>query len=77
MASSPKDNLEPRMRERRSETLGSAGAGPAGLAYESGTKALTCDFEVDIDCAEKNGFDETDKRYLEELAALLGRACDW
>ncbi|KAI3400097.1 hypothetical protein diail_4327 [Diaporthe ilicicola] len=32
---------------------------------------------IDIDCAEKNGFDETDKRYLEELAALLGRACDW
>ncbi|KAL1856901.1 hypothetical protein Daus18300_010555 [Diaporthe australafricana] len=32
---------------------------------------------IDIDCAEKNGFDETDKKYLEELAALLGRACDW
>ncbi|KAK7726121.1 hypothetical protein SLS63_007798 [Diaporthe eres] len=32
---------------------------------------------IDIDCAEKNGFNETDKKYLEELAALLGRACDW
>ncbi|KAI7784895.1 gaf domain nucleotide-binding protein [Diaporthe eres] len=32
---------------------------------------------IDMDCAEKNGFDETDKKYLEELAALLGRACDW
>ncbi|KAK7722299.1 hypothetical protein SLS64_000836 [Diaporthe eres] len=26
---------------------------------------------IDIDCAEKNGFNETDKKYLEELAALL------
>ncbi|ROW03143.1 hypothetical protein VPNG_08144 [Cytospora leucostoma] len=32
---------------------------------------------IDIDCAVENGFDETDKKYLEELAALLGRACDW
>ncbi|ROV96300.1 hypothetical protein VMCG_07645 [Cytospora schulzeri] len=32
---------------------------------------------IDIDCAEANGFDETDKKFLEELAALLGTACDW
>lgn len=32
---------------------------------------------IDIDCAEVNGFDEMDRRYLEELAGLLGRACDW
>ncbi|KAJ8125780.1 hypothetical protein O1611_g7858 [Lasiodiplodia mahajangana] len=31
---------------------------------------------IDIDCAELNGFDEVDKKYLEQLAALLGRSCD-
>lgn len=42
-----------------------------------GASWLTYASQVDLDCAEKNGFDETDKKYLEELAALLGRACDW
>lgn len=32
---------------------------------------------IDIDCAEANGFDETDRKYLELLAELLARACDW
>ncbi|KAI1821381.1 GAF domain-like protein [Xylaria intraflava] len=32
---------------------------------------------IDIDCADLNGFDEVDKRYLEQLAALLERGCDW
>ncbi|PMD23742.1 GAF domain-like protein [Hyaloscypha hepaticicola] len=32
---------------------------------------------VDIDCAEIEGFDEVDKRALEDLASLLARACDW
>lgn len=32
---------------------------------------------IDVDCAELNGFDEVDKRYLERLAALLARSCDW
>lgn len=32
---------------------------------------------IDIDCAVKDGFDEVDRRYLEELAGLLGRSCDW
>lgn len=32
---------------------------------------------IDIDCAELNGFDEVDKRYLEKLAGLLARGCDW
>lgn len=50
---------------------------PCRMTYESGACWLTYGPQVDIDCAEKNGFDETDKKYLEELAALLGRACDW
>ncbi|KAI0431681.1 GAF domain-like protein [Xylaria sp. FL1042] len=32
---------------------------------------------IDIDCADLNGFDEVDKKYLEQLAELLGRSCDW
>lgn len=32
---------------------------------------------IDIDCAEIEGFDEVDRRALEELAALLARSCDW
>lgn len=32
---------------------------------------------IDIDCAELHGFDDVDQNRLEELAALLGRACDW
>lgn len=32
---------------------------------------------IDLDCAEIKGFDEVDRRRLEELARLLGKACDW
>lgn len=32
---------------------------------------------IDIDCTVAEGFDETDQRYLEELAGILGRGCDW
>jgi L-methionine (R)-S-oxide reductase len=32
---------------------------------------------IDVDCAEVGGFDETDRRYLEQLADLLARSCDW
>jgi L-methionine (R)-S-oxide reductase len=32
---------------------------------------------IDVDCAELNGFDEEDREYLEELAALIAKACDF
>lgn len=32
---------------------------------------------IDIDCAVVGGFDEVDQRFLEELAGVLGRGCDW
>jgi putative methionine-R-sulfoxide reductase with GAF domain len=32
---------------------------------------------IDVDCASRNGFDETDRTYLERLADVLGRSCDW
>ncbi|KAL2868144.1 GAF domain-containing protein [Aspergillus lucknowensis] len=32
---------------------------------------------IDIDCAEPSGFDEEDRKYLEELASLLSESCDW
>jgi L-methionine (R)-S-oxide reductase len=32
---------------------------------------------IDIDCAETNGFDEVDQRWLEKLAGLLSTSCAW
>jgi len=32
---------------------------------------------IDIDCAALKGFDEVDKKFLEELAELLSTSCDW
>ena len=32
---------------------------------------------IDLDCAVESGFDDTDQRHLESLAALLSDACDW
>ncbi|KAJ2974186.1 hypothetical protein NUW58_g8738 [Xylaria curta] len=32
---------------------------------------------IDVDCADLNGFDEVDRKYLERLAVLLARGCDW
>ena len=32
---------------------------------------------IDIDCAEMQGFDDSDKEGLEAVAALLGDCCDW
>ncbi|KAL6907032.1 GAF domain-like protein [Trichoderma evansii] len=32
---------------------------------------------IDVDCAVLNGFDETDKKNLEQLAELLAKGCDW
>ncbi|KAK5987161.1 Free methionine-R-sulfoxide reductase [Cladobotryum mycophilum] len=32
---------------------------------------------IDIDCAALNGFDQVDKKNLEQLAALLSKSCDW
>ncbi|KAI6608876.1 hypothetical protein MCOR07_011723 [Pyricularia oryzae] len=32
---------------------------------------------IDVDCALPDGFDEVDRVWLESLAALVGRSCDW
>ncbi len=32
---------------------------------------------IDVDCAVLNGFDEVDKKNLEQLADLLAKSCDW
>lgn len=32
---------------------------------------------IDVDCAELDGFDETDRKNLEQLAELIGKSCDW
>ncbi|KAI1178129.1 GAF domain-like protein [Nemania sp. FL0916] len=32
---------------------------------------------IDVDCADVDGFDDVDRKYLEQLAELLARSCDW
>lgn len=32
---------------------------------------------IDLDCEERDGFDEQDQQFLEEFAGLLARSCDW
>lgn len=32
---------------------------------------------IDVDCAVLAGFDEVDQLWLEKLAGLIGRSCDW
>ncbi|QUC23047.1 uncharacterized protein UV8b_07288 [Ustilaginoidea virens] len=32
---------------------------------------------IDVDCAVVGGFDDLDRTYLEKLAEMLGKGCDW
>ncbi|KAK1771193.1 GAF domain-like protein [Phialemonium atrogriseum] len=32
---------------------------------------------LDVDCIARDGFDDVDREWLEKLAALVGRSCDW
>lgn len=32
---------------------------------------------IDVDCAVEAGFDEEDALFVNELAELLGKGCDW
>lgn len=32
---------------------------------------------IDVDCAVPDGFDEVDRVWLEKLAGLIARSCDW
>ncbi|KAL8363116.1 hypothetical protein RB601_009073, partial [Gaeumannomyces tritici] len=32
---------------------------------------------IDVDCAEPGGFDDVDRVWLEKLAGLIARSCDW
>jgi L-methionine (R)-S-oxide reductase len=48
---------------------------PILVAQDDGSKKLVA--IIDIDCGELNGFDEVDKKHLEQLAALLATSCDW
>ncbi|KAI1465929.1 GAF domain-like protein [Daldinia caldariorum] len=48
---------------------------PIVVEGEGGEKKLVA--IIDIDCADLNGFDDVDKKYLEQLAELLGKSSDW
>ncbi|KAH8808072.1 GAF domain-like protein [Xylogone sp. PMI_703] len=45
------------------------------IVDESKSKAVVA--IIDVDCAVTGGFDEVDRVWLEKLAGLLGRSCDW
>lgn len=47
---------------------------PASANGESERKLVGI---IDIDCAVAKGFDEVDKRFLEQLAEQIGKSCDW
>ena len=32
---------------------------------------------IDVDCAERGGFDDEDREGLERLAGLIAESCDW
>lgn len=32
---------------------------------------------IDVDCTEPAGFDDIDRKYLEEMSVLLAEGCDW
>lgn len=42
---------------------------------EKGTDKLVA--IIDVDCAVVDGFDEVDRYYLERLAEILAKGCDW
>ncbi|OAA42099.1 GAF domain nucleotide-binding protein [Metarhizium rileyi] len=46
-----------------------------GDVHGSGVKKVVA--IIDVDCTVENGFDDLDRKHLEELARLLGRSCDW
>lgn len=76
-ASRPKATSNNAWRQQHSGTPGSLQDLPSRVGIREESRDANLCIQVDIDCAKTNGFDETDKKYLEELAALLGRACDW
>ncbi|CAM1500868.1 Fc.00g100300.m01.CDS01 [Cosmosporella sp. VM-42] len=47
------------------------------LVEQLGSEAKKLVAIIDIDCAVLNGFDEVDKKSLEDLAVLLAKSCDW
>jgi L-methionine (R)-S-oxide reductase len=47
------------------------------IASKDGGRTQSVVAIIDIDCAELDGFDEVDKKNLEQLAALLSRSCSW
>jgi L-methionine (R)-S-oxide reductase len=47
------------------------------LADTDGSGAKKVVAIIDVDCAVEDGFDELDRKYLEQLADLLSKSCDW
>lgn len=47
------------------------------MVREAGSDVSKVVAIIDVDCADLNGFDEVDKKYLEQLAEMLSKSCDW
>ena len=72
--------------EARSILLDDVQSFPGHIACDGDSKSelvvpIVCNGKVvgviDIDCAEYGGFDEVDKSYLEMIAKVLGKGCEW
>ncbi|KAJ9141685.1 GAF domain-like protein [Pleurostoma richardsiae] len=63
--------------DSRSEVVVPVFAGAAGEEEEGGAARGRLVAIIDVDCAAVKGFDEVDRRFLERLADLVGRSCDW
>ena len=68
------------------QVVNDVAAFPNHIACDSASKSelvvpIVVDGEVkaviDIDCAVEAGFDEEDALFVNELAELLGKGCDW
>ena len=68
------------------QVVNDVAAFPNHIACDSASKSelvvpIVVDGEVkaviDVDCAVEAGFDEEDALFVNELAELLGKGCDW
>ncbi|TPX13294.1 uncharacterized protein E0L32_006267 [Thyridium curvatum] len=60
--------------ESRSEIVVPIVAGVDGADGGGSSRVVAI---IDVDCAVPDGFDDVDRKWLERLAELVGRSCDW
>jgi L-methionine (R)-S-oxide reductase len=63
--------------ESKSEVVVPVLAPPGGGDGDGGSDEGRLVAIIDVDCASVAGFDDVDRVWLEKLADLIGRSCDW